>query len=165
MKRSRRQTPEGQGDLFTFTQELFPVRRPVETVRPVDLSLRIKAAMGEALRENGESIDVLAARMTQMTGQQISGHTLYTYTAPSKPDRQIHLIEFVAFVRATGAFWLWDLLVEDDGLTVLQGAEAKLAQLGHLRQQHRQLEGQLRVLERELRDHPVTVTRRHGGEK
>lgn len=160
MKRVRN-TPEGQGDLFA-AQDLFPVRRPT-VIHGVDLSLRIKTAMGQALKACPDSIDVLAARISEMTGNRLTGQTLYTYTAQSKTDRQIHLIEFVAFVRVTGAIWLWDLLVEDDGLVVLQGAEAKLAQLGHLRQQHNQLSENLRTLERELREEPVSVSRRRPG--
>lgn len=156
-----RRVPEGQGDLF-HTQELFPVRRPVETVRPVDLSLRIKTAMGRALKESPDSADVIAARISEMTGQRLSGHSLYTYTAPSKADRQISLVEFVAFARVTGALWLWDLLVEDDGLVVLQGREAKLAQLGYLQQQQKALLDEVKSLERELNAEPVQVTRRAG---
>ena len=48
-KRTKRQD-ERQGDLFASV-DLFPVRRPVDALRPVDLSLRIKTAMGRALKE------------------------------------------------------------------------------------------------------------------
>lgn len=162
MSRARHHAAPGQGELFAH-RELFPVRRPNEGVRAVDLSLRIKTAMGQALKACPESAEMVAARIVETTGQKLSGHTLYTYTAPSKSDRQISLIEFVAFVRVTGALWLWDVLVEDDGLVVLQGAEAKLAQLGHLRQQRSQLDQQLRGLERELHEDPVIVARRRPG--
>lgn len=159
MTRARR-APQGQGDLFEHAEQLFPVRRPTETVRPVDLSLRIKTAMGQALKECPDNAGVIAARMSEVLGRRISTDTLYTFTAPSKQDRQIGLIEFVAFVRATGAIGLWDLLVEDDGLVVLQGREAKLAQLGHMRQQSKELADTMRTLERELQDEPVRVLRR-----
>lgn len=160
MKKVRK--PEGQGDLFEW-QELFPVRRPVEQVRPVDLSLRIKTAMGQALKQCPDSADIIAAKISEMTGERLSGHSLYTFTAPSKPDRQINLLEFVAFVRATGALWLWDVLVEDDGLVVLQGREAKLAQLGYMQQQHKALADELRSLEKELNAEPVRVSERRPG--
>jgi len=153
---------EGQGDLFG-TQELFPVRRPAERVRPVDLSLRIKTGLGQALKECPDSAEIIAARISEMTGQRLSGHTLYTFTAPSKADRQINLVEFVAFVRVTKALWLWDMLVEDDGLVVLQGREAKLAQLGFMQQQSKALDDEMRALKRELSAEPVHVQRRPGG--
>ena len=126
----RRRVIEGQGDLFA-AGEVFPVRRPVENARPVDLSLRIKTGMSQALKECPDSAAIVAARIAEMTGREMSVDALYSYTAASKPEHDIGIVRFVAFVRATRAYWLWDLLVEDDGLMVLQGREAKLAQLGH----------------------------------
>lgn len=160
MARGRR-TIEGQGDLFA-AGELFPVRRPVVNMRALDLSLRIKTAMSQALKECPDSAAIVAARISEMTGRELSVDALYTYTAASKPEHDIGLTRFVAFVRATGAFWLWDLLVEDDGLMVLQGREAKLAQLGHLEQQKTQIDNAVRDLRRELGDKPVDITPRRG---
>lgn len=157
---SRRRSSEGQGDLFAPGNELFPVRQPAEAVRAVDLSLRIKTGMSRALKECPDSAAVIAARIAEMTGRELTADALYTFTAASKPEHDMGLTRFVAFVRATGAFWLWDLLVEDDGLVVLQGREAKLAQLGHLRQTRQQIDDELRSLEREIREEPVVVVRR-----
>lgn len=157
---TRRRTPaEGQGDLFDHAA-LFPVRRPVAHSRPVDLSLRIKTGMSQALKECPDSAAIVAARISEMTGREMSVDALYAYTAASKPEHDIGIVRFVAFVRATEAFWLWDMLVEDDGLMVLQGREAKLAQLGHLQQQHQQLAEAMRALKNELGTAPVDVTPR-----
>lgn len=161
---TRRRALEGQGDLFAHA-ELFPVRRPVEHSRPVDLSLRIKTGMSQALKECPDSAAIVAARITEMTGREMTVDALYTYTAASKPEHDLGIVRFVAFVRATGAFWLWDMLVEDDGLMVLQGREAKLAQLGHLQQQHQQVSEALRELRRELGQEPVPVKPRRGGDR
>ena len=162
----RRHPIEGQADLFVSHQELFPVRRPHDTTRPVDLSLSIKTAMGQALKECQDSAPVIAARITEMTGREMTTAALYSYTAPARDDHNIDIIRFKAFVRATGAFWLWDMLVEDDGLVVLEGREAKLAQLGHLKQEQMRLGEALRGLERELGEQPVSVrSRRPRGHK
>ena len=96
-----------------------------------------------------------AARIAEMTGRDLSADALYAYTAPSKPEHDIGITRFIAFVRATGATWLWDELVRDDGLVVLEGREAKLAQLGHLRQERQRLDEALREIERELKAQPV----------
>jgi len=155
----RRRTPvEGQGDFFTGP-DLFPVRRPAEQNRPVD-TLRIKTAMSEALKACPESREMVAAKIGVLTGREFTLWALNAYTAPSREDHDIGLSRFVAFVRVTGAYWLWDMLVEDDGLMVLQGREAKLAELGHLRQTKRQLDDKLRSLERELNASPVEVNSR-----
>jgi hypothetical protein len=144
----RSQPSQPQGELFG--SELFPVRRPVETSRPIDLSLRVKTAMGQALKACPDSAMIVAARISEMTGRELTTDALYAYTAPGKPDHDIGITRFIAFARATGALWLWDVLVEDDGLTVLEGRDAKLAQVGHLQQQRMLLDAELARLSREL---------------
>jgi len=155
--RKRLPRPEpAHDDLFTHA-ELYPVRAPQDSLRPVDLSLRVKTAMGRALAECPDSAAVVAARMSELTGRTITTDALYAYTAPSKPDHDISIVRFIAFVRATGATWLWDLLVHDDGLVVMEGREAHLAQLGLMRQQQRQLGEAIRSIERDLQQRPVKV--------
>jgi hypothetical protein len=155
-RRERRPGPE-QGNLFDAAAELYPVRMPEAILRPVDLSLRIKTAMGRALKECPDSAPIIAARMSELTGRDITVDALYAYTAPSKPDHDIGIIRFIAFVRATGATWLWNLLVEEDGLIVLAGREAHLAQLGLMQQEHDRLSDSIRQLKRELGERPVKV--------
>lgn len=166
MTRARRPTArQGQDDLFkSRDEELFPVRRPLATDRPVD-TLRIKMALGEALKGCPDNAEIIAAKISALTGRTLTAFALYAYTAPSRDDHDMPLSRFVAFVRVTKAYWLWDLLVEDDGLTVLQGREAKLAQLGHLRQEQQRVTAELRTLERELGDEPVTVAPRRPGSR
>ena len=84
-----------QGELFSATG-LFPVRRAGQGARAVDLSLRIKTAMGRALKECPDSAAVLAARMTEITGREISADALYAYTAPSKPEHDIGIVRHVS---------------------------------------------------------------------
>lgn len=158
-KLGKKQPPAGQGDLFAHA-ELYPVRRPEVGPRSGDLSLRIKTAMGRALKESPKSAHVVAAEIAEMTGRELTADALYTYTAPSKPDHEIGITRFFAFVRATGANWLIDVLVEDLGLTVLEGREAHFAQRGLLEQQRRQLEDEISRLDAELTAKPVTIARR-----
>lgn len=162
MARPRSRPPtDGQGDLFA-PGDVFPVRRPVAATRPVDV-LRIKMAMGEALKAHPENAEIVAAKIANLTGRALTTFALYSYTAPSRDDHDIGLSRFVAFVRVTGAYWLYDLLVEDDGLMVLQGREAKLAQLGHLQQQKQQIDDAVRDLKREIGTTPVELLPRRRG--
>lgn len=148
-----------QGDLFGA---MFPARRPIAGRASGDLSLRIKTAMHQALMECQDSADVIALRMTEITGRQVTASTLYAYTAASKPEHDMGIARFVAFVRATGASWLWDELLADDGLTVLEGEEAQLAEVGHLRRQKQLVEAALKEAEKGLKH--VPVKRRRGAQ-
>ncbi len=162
MARKPKGQDDSQGDLFASV-DLFPVRRPVDALRPVDLSLRIKTAMGRALKECPDSAAIVAARMSEMTGREISADALYAYTAPSKPDHDMGVVRFVAFVRATGALWLWDELVRDDGLMVLQEREALFAQAGLLRAEQARITQKLKDIERSIAVEPVVLRRRGMG--
>jgi hypothetical protein len=71
--------------------------------------------------------------------------TLDAYTAESKPHDPT-LPRFKAFVKATGAMWLWDEVVRDDGLTILSGDEARLAEIALLQQEQRELAAKLKSL-------------------
>lgn len=58
-------------------------------------------------------------------------------------------------MRATGANWLWDTIVSEDGMTVLEGDEARLAEIARLQQEQRALAAELKVLQAK----PVTIKR------
>jgi hypothetical protein len=144
---------ERQGSLFPA---LYPVRRPTATPQTVDC-LKIQLALGQALKDCPESAAIVAARIAEMTGRPLTAAALYTYTAGSKPEHDMGISRFVAFVRATGARWLWDMLVADDGLIVMEGREAKLATYGLLSQERQRIDAQLRELKSELEADPVPV--------
>jgi hypothetical protein len=151
----KRRRAMSQGELFALAG-LYPVRLPVEKHRPLDLNLRIKTLLGQALRECADSAAVIAARMTEL-GCEITADALYAYTAPSKPDHDIGIARLKAFVRATGATWFWGALLEDDGLVVLEGREAHFAQLGAMEQEQARLATEIRRMKRNLDRQPVEV--------
>lgn len=149
---------ERMPDLFD-ARDLYPVHERVAA--PLgDFSLRMKTALGTALKECPESAAIVALRMSESLNADITTDALYACTAPSKPEHQISLIRFVAFVRATGAYWLYDLLLEDEGFTVVEGEQAYLVQLGHLEHERQQIDGRIRELKRDLKGKPVDVQRR-----
>lgn len=154
----RRPSPAEMDDLFE--RSYFPVRY-AHAVPGFDLSLRVKTALGRALKECPKSAAVIAAEMSEMLPPEhaISADALYTYTAPSKVEHQISLVRFKAFVRVTGAKWLWDFLIEDEGLVVVEGREVRLAELGAAQQELMQLEARVKDLRRELATTPVPLKR------
>lgn len=151
---SRKQPAPGQGDLFH--EPVYPVRLP----RGLDgaaLQSKIARAMSEALRECKDDRYVVAGRMAQELGRDsFSKGMLDNYTAESKDTHTVSLVVFIAFVRATGCSWLWDFLLNDEGYTVLQGDEARLAEIGRAEQERRELDQRLRA----LKASPVVLGRR-----
>jgi hypothetical protein len=65
------------------------------------------------------------------------------------------VLRFSAFVHATGATWLWDVVVADHGATLLIGDEARLAEVARLQQEQEEIKAELK----RLRSVPVDIKR------
>lgn len=139
-----------------FIETVFPVRSAVDRIDIDRFRSRLKREMSRAIRECNYDRATIAALMARYLGlSSISRASLDAYTAESKINHDISLIRFKAFVRATGANWLWDTIVSEDGMTVLEGDEARLAEIARLQQEQRALAAELKVLQAK----PVTIKR------
>jgi hypothetical protein len=126
---------DATGDLF-HGESLFPVVRPVDMPRALDLKRQISVSMMEAVRASGKTIPVIAMEMSELLGdEEVTGQQLYAYTSQSKVSHTISIVRWIAFVRATGAPWLWADIVRDEGLVVFSGEDALHAQASLARKQ------------------------------
>ena len=143
---SRRSIPNpDQADLFH--QPVYPVRMPKAGMDGSALRSKVARAMSIALRECRDDRFEVAKRMAQELGRDgFSKAMLDSYTAESKDTHNISFVVLVAFVRATGCGWLWDHLLKDEGYTVLQGDEARLAEIGRVEQEIKEMESRLKSL-------------------
>lgn len=150
----RNLTHPDQSDLFATP--VFESRSPLPAIDVDRFRLRMKSAMAEAIRASGRDRIAIAASMARYLGVgTFSKAQLDNYTSPAKTGHDITLLRFKALVRATGQFELWDTAVCDDGLTILQGDEARLAEIARLQQEQKALAQQLKV----LRAVPVNIKR------
>lgn len=129
-----------------FMQSTFPIRTKVTTIDVDRFRSRMKRAMSKALRECPYDRNEVAGRMAKYLDQKVSKSALDAYTAESKVNHDISLIRFKAFVHATGAVWLWDELVSDDGLTMLDGDETRLAEIAYWQQEQDNIRAKLKAL-------------------
>jgi hypothetical protein len=145
-----------QADLFDVA-EAYPVLAPRELTRALDFNRQLANAMALAIRQSGKARELIAAEMTEILGYEDSAVTvaqLNAYTSAARETHTISLVRFKAFVRATGVAWLWAEVLRDEGLTILEGDEARLARASMLRKQGEQL---LAAAEAELDLAPTTV--------
>jgi hypothetical protein len=151
---SRKSHPD-QGDLFF--QPVYPSRMADQNPDMTGFRSKLKRAMSRALKECASSRTEVAMRMAEALGQDsFSLATLNAYTAESNETHDISVVRLKAFVRATGANWLWDMIVADDGLTMLVGDEARLAEIALVQQERAALDDRLR----QLKATPVHIVRR-----
>lgn len=149
-------TKRNPSQLDLFSTAAFPVRTAAERIDLERFRSRLKRDMARAIRECPYDRPTVAARMAHYLGMpSISQASLNAYTAESNEGRDISLVRFKAFIRATGAVWLWDVIVSDDGLLLLEGDEARLAEIAYRQQKIREEQAQLKV----LMAAPVTIRR------
>lgn len=130
-----------------FAEPVFPVRIAADRIDIARYRSVIKRAMSRAIRECAFDRPTIAARMAQYLGlPNVSRSALDAYTAESNTTHDISLIRFTAFVYATGASWLWDEVASVQGVTMLVGDEARLAEIARLHQERREITDQLRTL-------------------
>lgn len=130
-----------------FATSVFPVRTASDKLDLDRFRSKLKREMARAIRESTYDRPAIAARMAQyLQLETISKAALDAYTAESKTSHDISLVRFKAFVRATGAVWLWDVIVSDEGLLLLEGDEARLAEIARVQQERRALDAELKLL-------------------
>lgn len=152
---ARKPVDPAQPDLFHAP--VYPSRIATDGVDCTGFRSKLKRAMSRALKECPFDRPEVAMKMAAALGQDsFSLAMLNAYTAESNETHDISLVRFKAFVRATGATWLWDLIVADDGLTMLVGDEARLAEIARVEQEARERDAYLR----DLKSKPVHIVRR-----
>jgi hypothetical protein len=95
-----------------------------------------RAALNRAIDECGFGRGNIAIEMERLLGGDpnypVSVALLNAWTAPSKTDYRFPLTYLPAFIRATGAVWLLDVLAGKCGRVTLTGEEEQLVEIGRL---------------------------------
>jgi hypothetical protein len=137
-----------------FLEPVFPVRDPAQRLDLDRYRLKMKRAMARAIRECPYDRPTIAARMAQYLGlPSITKTTLDAYTAESKTGHDVTLPRFAALIHATGALWLWDEAAAMQGVTVLIGEEALLAEIAYRQQERKRIDAELKT----LMARPITI--------
>ena len=146
-------------DLFA-PERLFPVERPHALLKALDFNASLAVAMARACDEakslRGWTRQDVAARMSELLGSEVSKGMIDAYCSQARETHTISLVRFKAFVRATGCLWLWEIALDGEGLTLLQGEEAILAQAAWAQQQADHYAQQARLLRKSA---PVEIKR------
>lgn len=105
-----------------------------------DISQAIREALNDALAlAKAEGMDRydIAARISRLSGRDMSKDMLDRYTASSSDGHRFPLEALPALIQATGNFSLLELVAHKCGCKILRGEEAMLAEIGALMLQQR----------------------------
>lgn len=93
-----------------------------------------RAALAKAIADSGKPRETIAIEMEQLLGSDpdypISRALLDAWTAPSRTTHRFPAIYLPAFVRATGAGWIFDVIVGKSGRRAITPVESAHAELG-----------------------------------
>ena len=136
---------------------LFQVPRPPEPVGgSLNVGPELRATLSRVLKECPDSREVVAGRMSELLGVEISVHQLNAWTAESREGWRFPFEYAAAFEQATGCHALTELLARKRGCIVLVGEDALKAELGRLEMKESEIHKRRQTLKRYLAD---------GGEK
>lgn len=151
-RRKAAPTPSTQLSLFDLLQA---IERPAPK-GPGSLAwgLRIREALSEILRRCPKSRHLIAAEMSELTGEEITKTRLDSWTAESREDHRFPAQYLPALAYVTGDASLLRELARSVDLMVIESREMLIHQLGEiserkkvLQEEERQIRAVLRRLE------------------
>lgn len=134
-----------------LTVDMFDIpRAPEPTAGSLDYSVELSHALSEALKQCPKSRYEVAARMSELTGREISKATLDAWTAESKTDWRFPFEYAAVFEVACGTTCLQQLLCRKRGSRILEGDEALLAELGRLDREEQEVKARRQSIRKYL---------------
>ena len=134
-----------------LTGDLFEVPVPAEPLPgAMDYSLAVRRLMADAIKASPYNATQIAARMAELTGQNITEHQLHAWTAPSRESWRAPLEFIPAFEAAAETTTLTAWLAGVRGGRLLIGREALNAELGRLERQRDEAARKIKQLKTQM---------------
>lgn len=111
------------------------------------LERRISSAVATILNTDKRPREVIGAEMSVLLDEEISRAMLDAYASPARAEHKVPMSRFFALVAVTGRQDLLDPLLREIGIAGLVGEEVLTARIGHVRQQIKELNAEMRRLE------------------
>ena len=128
--------PANQLSLFEQIEQINPKKfsEPDFQLQSKPLSLRIKDAISEAIKNSGKKRYVIAGEMGEQLGSEITESMLNSYTAESKEGYRMPTEFIPVFCAITKDYKVLDILVAAAGCRMVKSDEIYLLELGRVAQ-------------------------------
>jgi hypothetical protein len=134
-----------------LTRDLFPTPAPKTLPGSLDLSAEIARRMAVALKSCPHDRIEVAARISRLTGRELSVHMLNAYCSEARDEYIPNLQVAIAFDTATEGFALLSLAAECRGASINVGDDILLAELGRIEVGKQALAQREQVLRQEIK--------------
>ncbi len=117
-----------------YTGDLFSVvpKAPGTAPGSLNIDTEIRNLLSSVLKRSPDSRPVIAGKMSELLGDEVTFHQLNAWTAEAKEGHRFPVAYLPAFESATGSFELSELLAGKRGGKFLVGEEALEAELGRV---------------------------------
>lgn len=116
-----------------LTADLFAVPTPAESLPgALEYGMAVRQLLADAIKASPLNARQIAARMSELTGTEITEHQLHAWTAPSRESWRFPLEYLPAFEAAAETHVITAWLAATRGGRLLVGREALNAELGRL---------------------------------
>ncbi len=142
MSKKNQNLPTNPGPLFEWVKkaQLLSTQTDPTPQGSLDIDSEFRAAVSADIKACPLSRYQIAARMSELTGQEITEAMLYSWTAESKEKHRFPCQFLPAFVVATGGRRAFECLSRRSGLFALPGPEALRAEIHRLDEQIKNLQ-------------------------
>ncbi len=136
----------------SHTADLFDVpSAPALIGGSLDYATELRYALSDALKKTPLSRHEIAARMSELTGHDISKSMLDAWTAESKAVWRFPFEYAAAFEAACESHCLQELLARKRGTRILVGEDALLAEMGKVQKAKTDLAEREKALRHRMR--------------
>jgi len=129
---------KNQQTIFDWLKRAEELSRQTDNNPPhgsLDIDAELRAAVSEDIKACPLSRYLLAAKMSELVGCEITESMLYSWTADSKEKHRFPCQFLPAFVLATGQRRAFETLSRRSGLFALPGPEALRAEIQRLEEE------------------------------
>ncbi len=137
-----------------FTVDMFDTTRaaPAPTPGSLNYTIELRHILSDALKKTPRSRYEIAARMSELTGEEITKAMLDAWTAESRTQWRFPFEYAAAFeVACDLTTCLQQLLCRKRGSRVLDGKDAMLTELGRLEREEQEIKERRQALRKFLK--------------
>lgn len=139
-----------QLSFFDLLKKVSEERRGEAKAGAFNVDARVRAMLSEALKVCPLSRPVVAAKMGELLGRDVSKGQLDSWTAESKDGNRIPFDAALAFSEVTDNLELFQMAAEMRRCYLIKGKDALLAELGRMTQQKEELSKNEKLIKMKL---------------
>lgn len=125
-----------------------------------NIDVRLRHLISDAIKNSPLSRDLIAGKMSELLGVEISKSQLDSWSAESKENHRFPFAYSAAFCEATANIEILLLVVEMTGCYLLKGEDALLTELGRIEKQKEEIAKKEKLIRQTLAELGVKEERR-----